>query len=162
MTFLWSLGNTSVSWEHEIPVKQMCLHITTCSHTVAFHFFSFSFFKCQKMLKMKEMPYYNLQQSFLQGKLSLLTVQFLLQTKLQLVNNENKNKPSIYVFLWDYNIFRHHNLIYFNSNFATRTTSEIELFLSPSWSGWFLSYLFCHYLVSSLNYAKVQKNDKDW
>lgn len=51
------------------------------------------------MLKMKEMPYYNLQQSFLQGKLSLLTVQFLLQTKLQLVNNENKNKPSIYVFL---------------------------------------------------------------
>lgn len=162
MKSVWSLGNTSVSWEHEIPVKQMCLHIITCFHKVAFLPFFFHFFKCQKMLKTKEMPYYNLQQSFLQGKHSLFTVQFLLQTKLKLVNNENINKPSVHVFLWDYSIFRHPNLIYFNSNFATRTASEIKLFLSPSCSGWFLSYLFCHYLVSLGNYVKVQKDEKDW
>lgn len=52
------------------------------------------------MLKMKEMPYYNLQQSFLQGKLSLTTVQFLLKTKLNSVNNENKNKPNVHIFFY--------------------------------------------------------------
>lgn len=59
------------------------------------------------MLKMKEMPYYNLQQSFLQGKLSLTTVQFLLKTKLNSVNNENKNKPNAAFCLTSYHWILH-------------------------------------------------------
>lgn len=42
--------------------------------TLIHGFHLFLFFKCQKMLKMKEMPYYNLQQNFPQGKVRLLTV----------------------------------------------------------------------------------------
>lgn len=64
--------------------------------------------------------------------------------------------------LMEYSIFWHPNLINFNSNSATRTVSEIKLFLSPSWSGWFFSYLFCHYVVPLLNSVEVQKDEKDW
>lgn len=64
--------------------------------------------------------------------------------------------------LMEYSIFRHPSLIYFNSTSAARTASEIKLFLSPSWSGWFFSYLFCHYVVPLLSYVKVQKGQKDW